>query len=143
VILALLLQMVLFKGYAQEAAARVGVPLVTVEEVHITQERARLLAWVWNCYRPADPGCGRPVVYVGDDVLRTAPPQVLRYLAYHEVCHLKLGHHLAPVPPDAHSLVRGCLYRALGSSELILLEGWYNSYSQRMFVYRSYTLPSR
>lgn len=124
-ILALLLQMTFFQQQVQEAKQVLGVPLmVTAVMVPLNYNHARHLAWVGQCL--PNFSCGDFNVYIADDVAFTAPPQVLRYLAYHEVCHLKLGHNL--YPQEDHPNVWPCISGAIGEREHISLYGWYQSY---------------
>lgn len=131
---ALLLQITLFNTYAQEAAAKMGVKGVTVEEAVVNYNQARRLAWVNSCTWIQPYSCGSYIIYIGYDVTRTASPKALRYLAYHEVCHLKLGHNLYPLPAKSvyESHVDVCMQRTLGNSDYLNLLGVYQSYSNYM-----------
>lgn len=114
-ILALLLQITLFNHYTQQAAAKLGVRGVTVEESVVSYNHARHLAWIND---------GSFVIHIGYDVTRVASPQVLQYLAYHEVCHLKLGHNLYPTDPQiGHMHVTVCMQQALGVQSYLEVHG--------------------
>lgn len=134
----LLLQVSMFSAYVQEAGFRLQVPNTSVQVVTVTPERKQL-AWVWNCSRPYDWGCGTPVVYIADDVVN-APTAVLRYLAYHEVCHLKLHHNTIPlskgVPEEFHTAVRECMWEVLGPGPGWSLEGQFNLYAHTVKLLR-------
>ena len=127
----LLLQVTLFNTYAQEAAAKMGVKGVTVQESVVNYSHARNLAWVNSCTWIQPYSCGSFIVHIAYDVTRTASPKALRYLAYHEVCHLKLGHNLYPLPAKAvyESHVDVCMQRHLGSSVYLDLLGVYYTYA--------------
>lgn len=138
----LLLQVSMFQAYVTEAGYRLKVANPSVQVHTITKYDPTLLAWVWNCRNPADWGCGDPVVYIADDVVN-APIGVIRYLSYHEVCHLKLGHHTTPLTGKPHShdeefhdAVRDCMREVLGAGPAWSLEGQFNLYAQTIMLLR-------
>jgi hypothetical protein len=135
-ILALLLQVLLFEGYTAEATSVMRIPMPQVEAVPVTYGRARYMAWVRTCYGP----CVQKV-FIARDVADLGPPQTLRYLAYHESCHLREGHYLWPTPDPkvAHLQVESCMDRSLGVAQHRELRTWYDLFSatlRRMRVLR-------
>jgi hypothetical protein len=138
-ILALLLQVSLFRQYTELASAQLKVKGVYVEEGVVTYGKARNLAWIKACVHPQGYGCGSMAVIIAHDVTSTAPPEVLQYLAYHEVCHLKLGHNLGPIGNMelAHNHAWSCMSRALGVTYLSKLKASYDLYSVAILKMRA------
>ena len=124
-ILALLLQFTVFESYVQQAAANMGVKGVSVQQGVINYGTARNLAWVNNCTNFQQHGCGLNVVFIAHDTTRYAPPPVLMNLAYHEVCHIRLGHHLNYLRNAAadETAVGICMIQVLGGIQYAKLEG--------------------
>lgn len=131
----LLLQVSMFQAYVSEAGLRLKVPNPVAKVSTITASDPTLIAWVWNCRNPADWGCGDPVIYIASDAV-DAPILVLRYLAYHEVCHLKLGHNTVPMSKemlgDFHNAVRRCVAKELGWASGWALESQFHAYSHTL-----------
>lgn len=126
-VLALLLQIGLSGFSAQVIEASDTPPRIFHPPVLITTpSRAvpHLISWV-----PMNGSA--PVIYVTTDFLTTAPPEVIRYVAFHEVCHLKLGHNLMQDidPASMHLQVDSCLLQHLGVSASIY-QSRYHSYVQ-------------
>lgn len=128
-ILAILLQAGLFQAYTEEAAASMRVPTPIVRVVPVTPARRKYMAWVGLCPRNFD--CGVRKVFITNDVTTTASPNVLRYLAYHEVCHISEGHYWYPPasPWVNHMQVDSCLDKTLGREKRRELERYYQLYS--------------
>lgn len=123
-ILVLLLQLG-FAGFEQEilsASLRLGVRPPQVMMSPVDKAHAKRMAWGPICQVRRD--CPPATVYIATDVAAIAPRAVLRYLAYHEVCHVKLGH-LAweggYLPPDyTQTQVDTCMLQVLGVQAKVL-----------------------
>jgi hypothetical protein len=113
-----------FQGYSEYVAQAAWSPpalqvVPVVVPVQPTREWATLVAWV--SYETT-------AVYATTDFLATAGRESLKYVAYHEVCHIRLGHNFGGKSKEQmHQEVDQCLLRHLGSSYLVL-ESHYRLY---------------
>ena len=138
----LLLQAVLFDNYTQEAARKLKVPAPTVQVMPLTPTRMQYMAWVGLC--PYNFDCGVQRVFIAEDVAANADAGTLRYLAYHEVCHLHEGHYyhsLGKDPSMNHLQVDSCMDRALGREEKRKLQSYYYLFSTYLHRLRARLRP--
>lgn len=128
-ILFLLLQVAGFEAFQLDVKVasrflKVPVPIIKMEPVDSTHPLR--MAWAPICDRRPPATCPA-LVYIATDVAELAPREVITYYAYHEVCHLKLGHTsyawgLTETQELADTQVKSCMRIALGKALADTLE---------------------
>jgi hypothetical protein len=116
VLLALLLQISSYTYQVTKFSNHLGIPPPLIHTVAPSKQEPLLISWIPICSVKRQ-HCGYPPLFVTTDFLATAPPESLRYVAAHEVCHIYLGHYRSEwqYKDDLmHYQLTSCLIKTLG-----------------------------